>query len=130
MKEREYLGRWRNAKAEHRFRAVEDELWRERFAQPPRALDVETNAGTTRVYHWPGVGVPIVLLHGMGGTSLMWAEFVDDLEGQSIYAIDTMGDAGRSVHRVAFRGVVDVARWLDETLAGLELNEAHLVGNS
>lgn len=130
MKEDVHLGRWRTPQSEQRFRAAEAELWQEQFPEPPAALDVETEAGTTRVYHWPGDAEPVVLLHGMGGTSLMWAGFVDDLDGRDIYAVDTMGDVGRSVHRVAFGDVVDVAEWLDQTLSGLGLDRAHLVGNS
>jgi pimeloyl-ACP methyl ester carboxylesterase len=114
MKPREHLGRWRSQASEQRFRAVEDELWREAFPDPPEALDVETEAGTTRVYRWPGDGRPVVLLHGMGGTSLMWWDFVGQLGGRTVYAIDTMGDAGRSVHRRAFYGVADVAEWLQQ----------------
>src|SRR4051794_13612703 len=102
MKPREHLGRWRSEKAEARFRAVEDELWRGAVPGPPAALAIHTTAGPTRVYHWAGAGDPLVLLHGMGGTSIMWHGFVDDLRGRDVYAVDTMGDAGRSVHRVAF----------------------------
>ena len=62
MKRREHLGRWRSPASEARFRALEDELWREAFPQAPEALDVETEAGTTRVYRWPGDGRPVVLM--------------------------------------------------------------------
>jgi pimeloyl-ACP methyl ester carboxylesterase len=130
MKSRDHLGRWRSAAAQQRFRVAEDELWREQFPQPPLAHDIETRAGTSRAYHWPGTGEPVVLLHGMGGTSLMWAEFVAHLRDHAVYAIDTMGDVGRSEHRIAFGSVDDVAEWLDETLAGLGVEHAHLVGNS
>jgi len=129
MKQREHLGRWRSAKAEERFRAVEERGWQE-FARQPEAIDVETSVGTTRVYHWPGDGDPVVLLHGMGGSSVVWSSFAEALGSHAVYAVDTMGDAGRSVHRVAFRDVAHIAEWLDDTLAGLGLERAHLVGNS
>jgi len=130
MKADVHLGRWRTAQSEQRFRAAEAEVWQEQFPEPPDALDIETGAGTTRVYHWPGDAEAVVLLHGMRGTSLMWAGFVDDLDGRDMYGVDTMGDVGRSEQCVAFRDTADVARWLDETLAGLGLDCAHLVGNS
>jgi hypothetical protein len=38
----------------------------------------------------------------MAGTSLMWWDFVGHLGGRTVYGIDTMGDAGRSVHRRPF----------------------------
>jgi len=130
MKERDRLGRWRTPKAEQRFRAMENELWRDAFTEQPEILDVETTAGTTRVYRWPRTGEPVVLLHGMSGTSFMWSTFVEDLDAWDVYAVDTMGDAGRSVHRVPFRNADDLATWLHETLDALGLSSAHLVGNS
>jgi len=129
MKQREHLGRWRSEKAEQRFRAVEDAAFRE-FTRQPEPIDVETSVGTTRVYHWPGDGDPVVLLHGMGGSSIMWSEFAEALGSHAVYAVDTMGDAGRSVQRVAFRDVAHLAQWLDETIVGLGLERSHLVGNS
>lgn len=47
-----------------------------------------------------------------------------------VYAIDTPGDPGRSVHRAPLHEPADAARWLDETLAGLGLDRVHLVGSS
>src|SRR5437879_1313174 len=107
MKPREHLGRWRTPEAEKRYRAQEDALW-QKYPKLPEALDVETHWGTTRVYRWPGKGEPVVLLHGMGGTSVMWGMLVGDLGGRSVYAVDTMGDVGRSLHRVAFSDVADL----------------------
>ena len=130
MKPRGRLGRWRSPAAEQRVRLAEDEYWKEAFPNPPDALDIETGAGTTRVYRWTGGGNPVVLLHGMSGTSIMWYGFVDDLGGRTVYAVDTMGDAGRSVQRRPFSGVADMATWLSETIKGLELRRPHLVGNS
>jgi pimeloyl-ACP methyl ester carboxylesterase len=121
---------WRSERAELRYRALEEALWRELVSSPPLARDVDTKFGTTRAYQWPGSGDPVVLLHGMGGTSLMWAAFVEDLTAHDVYAVDTMGDAGHSLPRVPFADTADVATWLDEALDGLGLRAAHLVGSS
>lgn len=129
MKEKVHLGRWRSDEAEQRFRAMEAELMSELEDQPV-GIVVDTTAGRTYVHRWVGTGEPIVFLHGMGGVGLMWAGFVPLLPGHDLYAIDTMGDVGRSEHVVAFDGVDDLAVWLDETLAGLAIERAHLVGNS
>ena len=109
---------------------MEDELSREAFAEPPTAIDIDGDVGTTRVYGWQGSGEPLVLLHGMGGTGLMWAPLLPALGDHTIYAIDQMGDVGRSVHRVGFRDADHLATWLDSVLQALELPRAHLVGNS
>jgi len=130
MKPKVYLGRWRSPKAERRFREMEDELWAEVAGRHPEALDVETSFGPTRVYHWAGTRTPLVFFHGVGGTGLFWAAFAQQLAGRDVYAVDVMGDAGRSHQRVAFSSSVDLAVWADETLAALELRRAHLVGHS
>jgi pimeloyl-ACP methyl ester carboxylesterase len=129
MKSREYVGRWSNDAAEQRFRAMEDDLWREAFPKPPETIDVPTWAGATHVYVWPGSGVPMVFLHGAGGTALQWHEYVRR-EDRAAFAVDTIGDVGRSVQDQPFRDADDLARWLDETLAGLPISRSHLIGSS
>jgi pimeloyl-ACP methyl ester carboxylesterase len=101
MTAKRYLSRWRSPEAEQRFRAMEDELWAE-HPRHPEPLDVETERGTTRGYHWPGPGDPIVFLHGIGGTSLLWARYAEALETRNVWSIDILGDAGRSVQRVPY----------------------------
>ena len=127
---REHLGRWAGPDDEQQYRALEDELWREAFPTPPERLTVETEVGSTVVYHWPGTGVPVLLLHGMGATSLMWAGCIKAMAGREVYAVDTPGDVGRSTQRVAYRDAAHLAEWLDETLARLDGGPAHLVGAS
>ena len=110
--------------------AMEDEIWRERWPDPPIALDADTSAGTSRVYRWPGTGEPIVFLHGMGGTGLTWSLYVERLVERDVYAIDTIGDVGRSQQRVLIEDAAGLARWLGETLTGAGIDRAHLVGTS
>src|SRR3954463_177474 len=101
MKEPVYLSRWRSAKAERRFREMEDALWAE-FPREALPIDVETARGSTRAYHWAGEGDPIVFLHGIGGTSLIWARYAEALPGRDVWSIDILGDAGRSIQRVPY----------------------------
>ena len=130
MKAKVHLGRWRSPRAEQKFRAMEDELWRERSGSAPQALDVETSFGPTRAYHWSGSGTPLVFFHGVGGTGLIWAPFAEALSGRDVYAIDIMGDVGRSQQRVPYQTSADLAVWVDETLAALGIEHARLVGHS
>jgi pimeloyl-ACP methyl ester carboxylesterase len=109
---------------------MEDELWRERWPEPPEALDVESYAGTTRIHRWAGTGEPIVFLHGMGGTGLTWSPYVERLAGRDMFAVDTIGDVGRSVQRVVIEDGAGLSRWLDETLTAAGIERAHLVGTS
>jgi pimeloyl-ACP methyl ester carboxylesterase len=124
------IGEWRSDTARDRFVEMEDELWRERWPCPPAALDVDTYAGTTRVYRWFGSGEPIVFLHGTGGTGLTWSPYVERLTGRNLYAVDTIGDVGRSRQRAVIDDAAGLARWLAETLTGACIERAHLVGTS
>jgi len=124
------IGEWRSETARRRFVEMEDELWRERWPDPPAALDVDTDVGTTRVYRWPGTGEPIVFLHGMGGTGLVWSPYIERLAGRDLYAVDTIGDVGRSQQRAAIEDATGLARWLGQTLTGAGIARAHMVGTS
>jgi pimeloyl-ACP methyl ester carboxylesterase len=105
-------------------------VWRERWPAPPAALDVDSYAGTTRIYWSPGTGEPIVFLHGMGGTGLTWSPYVERLAGRDVYAIDTIGDVGRSQQRAVVEDANGLATWLGEALTGADIQRAHVVGTS
>jgi len=87
--------------------------------------------GTTHVFHWPGDGVPIVLIHGAQTDPLMWAPLIAELDpSRSIYAPNTPGDPGESVQTEAIADVEGLNEWLEETLDSLDLDRVHLVGCS
>ncbi|WP_223167106.1 alpha/beta fold hydrolase [Nonomuraea sp. SYSU D8015] len=92
-------------------------------------LDVETSCGTTRVYrHGVTHGDPVVLVHGHGGNASNWYALVRGLGArQPVYAVDTVQDPGGSVQTAPMG---DPAAWLEEVLAGLGLERAHVVGHS
>ncbi|MBB5959383.1 pimeloyl-ACP methyl ester carboxylesterase [Saccharothrix tamanrassetensis] len=97
---------------------------------PDEVSDVPTSFGTTRVYRF-GHGVPLVLLPGLSATSAGWgAELGRYARDNAVYAVDTLGEPGHSVQTAPIRNAVDRGRWLDEVLAGLGLDLAHLVGAS
>ncbi len=124
------ISRWKREDAKERFRALEQAIWDDQGFSHPEPLDIPTWAGTTRVYRWPGAGAPIVLLHGMGGTGLTWGPYLEGLADQDVYAVDTIGDVGRSEQTELIADADDLARWLDETIAGLGVDHAHLAGTS
>jgi len=124
------ISRWKSDEAKQRFHAMEQTIWDDHGYPSPQPIDVATWAGTTRVYRWSGTGEPIVLLHGMGGTGLTWGPYVEGLAGHDTYAIDTIGDVGRSEQTALIEDGDDLARWLDETLAGAGIARAHLAGTS
>lgn len=128
-------------------RYVSDEL-RERYfaacdavyALAPAAdseTDVETSFGTTHVYRWEptdpahAARTPVVLAHGAGGNSSQWYPNLAALRAERpVYAVDTLGDPGRSVQHTPIHQPERSAQWLNEVLAGLGLARVHLIGSS
>jgi pimeloyl-ACP methyl ester carboxylesterase len=126
------IGRFRTDKAQAEFYAAYDRAFDRLWPTSCETLDVVTRFGSTRVYRQGRTdGEPIVLLAGSGGNALMWYRHVSALgEQHSVYALDTLGDAGRSIQRAPIRDGNDGAVWLREVLDGLGVPRAHLVGCS
>jgi pimeloyl-ACP methyl ester carboxylesterase len=131
------LGHWSSPRAAQAYAALSAEVWasarqglEEAGLPPVIEADVATPYGVTHAHHWPGEGTPIVLLHGAGTSSLMWAFLVAHLGGLDIHAVDTVGDPGRSMQTAALADADDLAGWLGAALDGLRLDRVHLVGAS
>jgi pimeloyl-ACP methyl ester carboxylesterase len=126
------VGRFRGDKQRARFLAAYDAafaaLWQAGWTEG----DVDTDFGTTHVHRCgAGAGVPVVLLHGANSNAVQWYPFLDDLGAEHpVIALDTVGDPGRSVARRPLHDPTDSAAWLDQTLAGLDVSRAHLIGHS
>ncbi|MBF6487094.1 alpha/beta fold hydrolase [Nocardia otitidiscaviarum] len=125
------IGRFANdtARAEYlaMYEAAEG-LW----PLPVTQADIATSFGSTHV-RWSGEGdgIPIVLLHGVGANGLAWHFVIEDLaRDRVVYALDTIGTAGRSVQTAPLTREADFAVWVNEVLAGLGLERVHLVGYS
>jgi pimeloyl-ACP methyl ester carboxylesterase len=132
------LGHWKSDSSEREYlnlyAALRQEAWTalcERgWADPPEERDVATRFGTTHVFHWAGIGTPIVLLHGAGASSLMWARLIGELVGLRIYAVDGIGEPGLSVQTRTVSDRDDLVAWLDDVLDGLSMDRAHVCGSS
>jgi pimeloyl-ACP methyl ester carboxylesterase len=106
------------------------------LAQWPVAVEsvgVRSPYGMTHVnVCGPRDGEPLILLHGGGATSTVWFANVERLSlTHRVYAVDTIGDAGRSV--AGGRPVktpADLMDWLDGLFSGLGLDAADLCGHS
>jgi pimeloyl-ACP methyl ester carboxylesterase len=84
-----------------------------------KTLDVSTGYGTTRInVCGPEDAPPLILLHGGRTSSPYWYANVGALgAGRRVYALDTMGDPGRSTNDGRpIRGREDLMAWLDEVL--------------
>ena len=95
--------------------------------------DVPTSFGTVRAYRFDGRsdGTPAVLLPGRNASTPMYAVNLPPLlVRRTVYSVDLLGEAGLSVQDQPITGADDQAQWLDETLSGLGLDRAHLLGVS
>ncbi|MFD7628846.1 alpha/beta fold hydrolase [Streptomyces sp. NPDC059851] len=130
------VGRYVNDTLRERYFATCDVLFA--LGAPIRSeTDVETSFGTTHVYRYGPADpaaesrTPVVLIHGSGGCSAMWYPNTPALSAdRPVYALDTPGDPGRSVHREPMWQPERAAQWLDEALDALGLDRVHLVGSS
>jgi pimeloyl-ACP methyl ester carboxylesterase len=125
------IGHFRSDEARTSYLAVYDRALSE-WTTAPTGRQVETPAGETYVQLLGApAGSPIVLLHAIAVSSPMWFRSIDALaERHPVYAIDTITDPGRSVQRAPVGDGADMASWLDDVLAALELDHVHLVGLS
>ncbi|WP_098741369.1 alpha/beta hydrolase [Paenibacillus sp. EZ-K15] len=74
---------------------------------------------------------PLLLLHGMTMSSTMWYPNVKQLiQERCVYAIDIVGDFGKSKPAVAIKNRQAVGHWLLEVLNALQFNKVDLAGHS
>lgn len=114
-----------------KFEAAYDtalQLWR----VPHEGLDLKTRFGSTHInVCGPSDGYPLVLLHGAGLSSVVWYPNISELSAQyRVYAVDCIGDAGKSVVDRLLKKRSDYADWLREVFDGLGIKQAYLLGHS
>src|SRR5215472_5639413 len=115
-----------------RFLAAYDTMI-DRWPGPVDRLDLRSGYGTTRVIACgPPDGEPLVLLHGGGTSAAVWFANAADLgRTRRLYAVDRIGEAGRSVPGDRpVRTAADLLGWLDAVLGGLGVGRADLCGHS
>lgn len=99
---------------------------------PFEEICVPTAYGPTHaIASGPSGAAPVVLLPSFSGTALAWRPNVEALScDRRVYALDVIGQPGRSLARRRLRTRTDCAAWLAETLHGLGLGSASMVGCS
>ncbi len=126
------VGHWRSPEAQQAYMTAYNEVLTTVKA-PDSTRDVRTRFGTVRVTSWHGTepGAPVVLLPGHSSGAPMWAENLPSWIGKrTVHALDPIGDAGLSVQSLPLRSVDDQAEWIAQTLHGLGVEKAHVVGHS
>ncbi len=98
----------------------------------PEERYIEGDFGATHVLiAGPSDGPPLVALPGGAMSATMWAPNIADLSREHrVYAVDVMGDFGKSKPTRALRNRGDHVAWLVALLDALELSRPALLGHS
>lgn len=127
------VGYWRSATGRSRYFEAYDAAFAD-FPDPAETLDVRTDHGVVRVYRFTGRGEsrhPLLLLPGTASGSPVWTDNVPLLlEIGDVYALDLLGEPGRSIQDRPITEAAHKASWLDEVLAALPEERFHLIGMS
>lgn len=93
---------------------------------------VQTRLGSTHfIEAGTPAGPPLVLLPAVSVSATEWFANVEELgRSHRLFAIDIVGDAGRSVLEQQVVRSADYADWLAEVFAGLGLNRPAVAGHS
>jgi len=99
---------------------------------PYEEFDVPSRFGTTHVIaSGPKTSPPLVLLHGYMATSTMWSPNIAAFSrDHRVYAVDVMGQPGKSMPAEPIRNVADFVSWLTAILDALHVDRVSLVGQS
>jgi pimeloyl-ACP methyl ester carboxylesterase len=74
---------------------------------------------------------PLILLHAAGCSSTIWYPNVKALsQDYSVYAIDLIKEASKSTLLKPIKKQEECAKWLNETLNGLDIKQSHLISVS
>jgi pimeloyl-ACP methyl ester carboxylesterase len=104
------------------------ELW----PIPQSSAYIDTPHGQTHVLvSGAANGAPLVLLHAASLSSTQWYLQSAALGAQfRLYAVDIMGDIGRSTQTQSIHSRADAAAWLSAVMDGLALDSAAFIGSS
>ncbi len=138
LREPSPVGHFRSAEGYDRFDVAYDQAMAE-LPPPQRVLDLRTSFGLVRLYRWAGAtdskgaaeAPPVVLLPGTASATPMWADNLPSLlRVSSVYALDMIGEPGRSLQARPISTPEEQAQWLDEALKQLPEQRLILFGVS
>ncbi len=103
-----------------------------RWPVPFEQLDIPTSGGLTHaIVSGPPDAEPVILLHAYFATATSWYRTVGALSQRyRTYAVDILGDVGRSRPVRPMSSLDDFAHWFAELTDGLGVRRVHLIGNS
>ncbi|MDN3724261.1 alpha/beta hydrolase [Aequorivita sp. SDUM287046] len=104
----------------------------EDWGVPFEELYVPTSKGIAHVItSGPKNGTPIILLHGMCGSSTMWYSHSRELSQEyRLFAIDLIIEPGKSYKTENINKIDHINLWYDEIFSALNLNSFYVMGPS
>jgi pimeloyl-ACP methyl ester carboxylesterase len=99
---------------------------------PHDSIEVKTTYGATHInVSGPDGGYPLLLLHAVSLSSTAWFANIAELSAHyRVYAVDGIGDAGKSVAECLMEKRNDYAEWLRDVFDGLNIQKGYLLGHS
>ena len=99
---------------------------------PYDSFDISTRFGKTHIIASGSKGAPpLVLLHATSASSTMWFPNIAELSREyRVYALDIIGDAGKSVVSYPPQNKSDYALWLTDVFDEINVIQADVVGAS
>jgi len=99
---------------------------------PVESFDIPTSFGTTHIHACgPEDAPPLLLLPGQAISSTMWHPNIGALsQSYRVYALDILGDMGKSIQIRPFKQPTEFADWLTDVLDELHVEKAHAAGLS
>ncbi len=99
---------------------------------PYESLEIPTSFGSTHVIaSGPSDATQLILLHAANTSSTIWFPNIGGLSQQyRTYAVDILGNAGKSVVTRPMPTPSDCADWLVQILDALQIEKAHFTGLS
>jgi pimeloyl-ACP methyl ester carboxylesterase len=123
------LSGFRTGEGKRRYLQAYEEVLRQ-WPVPYQELTIPTPFGTTNVIASGDPSAPpIALLHATGTSSSGWLLNVGPLSARHrVFAVDIMGEAGKSQQTRLLGNREDCVHWLSSVLDGLGLERVHLTG--
>jgi Predicted hydrolases or acyltransferases (alpha/beta hydrolase superfamily) len=122
---------FKNERLEKEYHQLYDRTL-EMFGLPYTSKYIQTRYGETHTLNFGDPGKkPLLLLHGMTMSSTMWyPNIMHLLQERSVYAVDVIGDFGKSRTKSVIKDKKTAARWLLEVMDGLQLHHTDVAGHS
>lgn len=104
----------------------------ERWPIPYETLTVPTRHGDTFIIACGDESAPpLILLHGAGANSSIWlGDVADYSQHYRVYAVDLLGEPGRSAPNRPDWSSPAYAEWLEDVFSALKIDKATIIGIS